>query len=143
MFERYVELRDAPIITQVFRYFNVYGPHEEHKGTQASPYTQFCNQAEVNGTIKIFKGSKNYRRDFVHVDQIVEYHKKFFKVKESGTWNLGTGKTSSFYKVAKEIADKHKVKIEYKEMPSVLKENYQEFTQASMSKVESTLARYD
>jgi ADP-L-glycero-D-manno-heptose 6-epimerase len=140
MFEKYIELRQAPIITQTFRYFNVYGPHEDHKGGQASPHTQFTKQAKETGIIKLFEGSKNYKRDFINVAQIVDYHKRFFSVEESGIWNMGTGVAKSFYDVAKEIADEYNAKIEYIRMPQVLKNNYQEFTQANTVKLWKTLA---
>ena len=140
MFERYVELRGAPIITQIFRYFNVYGPHEDHKGSQASPHTQFTNQAKETGLIKLFEGSKKYKRDFIHVDQIVEYHKLFLSTHQSGTWNMGTGTAKSFYDVAKEISDEYKSSIEYIKMPHVLRNNYQEFTQADTVKLWDTLS---
>ena len=139
MFEKYVELRKAPIITQTFRYFNVYGPHEDHKGGQASPHTQFTKQAKEVGLIKIFEGSKNYKRDFIHVSQIVDYHKQFFSVEESGVWNMGTGVAKSFYDVAEEIARYHGAKLEYIKMPQVLKNNYQEFTEADTTKLRDTL----
>ena len=140
MFEKYIELRKAPIITQTFRYFNVYGPHEDHKGSQASPHTQFTKQAKETGLIKLFEGSENYKRDFINVAQIVDYHKRFFSVEESGIWNMGTGVAKSFYDVAKEIANKYNAKIEYIKMPQILKNNYQEFTQASTAKLCNTLA---
>ena len=140
MFEKYIELRKAPIITQTFRYFNVYGPHEDHKGGQASPHTQFTKQAKETGLIKLFEGSKNYKRDFINVAQIVDYHKRFFSVEESGVWNMGTGVAKSFYDVAEEIARYHAAKLEYIEMPHVLKNNYQEFTQANTVKLCNTLA---
>ena len=139
MFERYVELRNAPIITQMFRYFNVYGPHEDHKGGQASPHTQFTKQAKESGLIKLFEGSENYKRDFINVAQIVDYHKRFFSVEESGVWNMGTGVAKSFYDVAKEIADEHEASIAYIKMPEILKDNYQEFTQANTSRLRKTL----
>ena len=139
MFEKYIELRKAPIITQTFRYFNVYGPHEDHKGGQASPHTQFTKQAKETGLIKLFEGSENYKRDFINVSQVVDYHKLFFSIKESGVWNMGTGVAKSFYDVAKDIAEEHETKIEYIQMPDILKDNYQEFTQANTDKLRKTL----
>ena len=54
--------------TQIFRYFNVYGPEgEEHKGSQASPYAQFKRQAAETGRIQVFEGSDKFLRDFVPV----------------------------------------------------------------------------
>lgn len=140
MFERYIELRKAPIITQAFRYFNVYGPHEDHKGGQASPHTQFTKQAKESGLIKLFEGSENYKRDFINVAQVVDYHQRFFSVEESDVWNMGTGVAKSFYDVAKEIADEHGADIKYIKMPAILKDNYQEFTQANMRKTWKTLS---
>ena len=58
-FEEYMKSRSPEIIWQGFRYFNVYGPHEEHKGSQGSPYSQFARQAKETGVIKIFEGSEN------------------------------------------------------------------------------------
>lgn len=140
MFEKYIELRKAPIITQTFRYFNVYGPHEDHKGGQASPHTQFTKQAKEVGLIKLFEGSEKYKRDFIDVSQIVDYHKRFLSIEKSGTWNMGTGIAKSFYEVAQEIASKHKAGIKYIKMPEILKGNYQEFTKANTEKLKKTLS---
>ena len=140
MFERYVELRNAPITTHIFRYFNVYGPQEEHKGNQASPFTKFMEQAKTSGKIKIFKGSPKYFRDFIHVDEVVDYHQKFLSIDESGVWNVGTGKARSFYDVALEISDKTGATIEFIDFPENLKGNYQEFTKADTTKLRQTLA---
>jgi ADP-L-glycero-D-manno-heptose 6-epimerase len=65
MFEKYASSKynianKKGLSLQIFRYFNVYGDGEEHKGTQASPYTQFLKQANDTGVIKVFK-YKNYR----------------------------------------------------------------------------------
>jgi len=140
MFERYVELRNAPITTHIFRYFNVYGPQEEHKGNQASPFTKFMEQAKTSGKIKIFKGSPKYFRDFIHVDEVVDYHQKFLSIDESGVWNVGTGKARSFYDVALEISDKTGATIEFIDFPENLKGNYQEFTKADTTKLWDTLS---
>jgi ADP-L-glycero-D-manno-heptose 6-epimerase len=121
---------------QIFRYFNVYGPHEEHKSDQASPFHKFREQAKT-GTIRIFEGSKEFKRDFIHVDQVIDVHKKFFKVLESGVWNVGTGKTMSFSDVARLAADEFSAKIETIPMPSL--NGYQKYTCADMTKLNRTL----
>ena len=140
LFEKYVEFRNAPITTHIFRYFNVYGPQEEHKGNQASPFTKFMEQAKTSGKIKIFKGSPKYFRDFIHVDEVVDYHQKFLSIDESGVWNVGTGKARSFYDVALEISDKTGATIEFIDFPENLKGNYQEFTKADTTKLWDTLS---
>ena len=95
MVESYCREMKPTSPVHVFRYFNVYGPHEDHKGDQASPFHKFREQAKT-GTIRIFEGSSGFKRDFIHVDRVIDVHKKFFKVDESGIWNVGTGETLSF-----------------------------------------------
>lgn len=134
--ERFITSRIGGNITQIFRYFNVYGPeNEEHKGGQASPHCQFAKQARENGCVKVFKNSENYHRDFIHVSEIVDYHLKFLKVKECGVFNLGRGKTKSFLDVAKTF----NVPIVKIDMPENLKCSYQEYTCADMTKTRTVL----
>ena len=121
---------------QGFRYFNVYGPEgEEHKGKQASPYAQFKRQAEETGQISVFEGSDEFLRDFVHVSQVVEAHVKFLNVKESGIWNVGTGQPRSFMSVAEEFG----VPITTVPMPAILKDSYQRYTCADMTRYNNTV----
>lgn len=134
LFERHVRKNPSGAIVQGFRYFNVYGPGEEHKGNQASPFTQFTKQAIETGKIKVFEGSSDYKRDFVHVKHVVEYHKMFLHVKESGVFNIGSGIARSFLDVAEEVAHEYGAKIEYVPMPENLKNSYQSYTQADMTK---------
>jgi ADP-L-glycero-D-manno-heptose 6-epimerase len=140
LFEKYIEFRNADITTQIFRYFNVHGPHEEHKGNQASPLAKFMEQAKKTGKIKIFKGSPKYLRDFIHVGKVVMDQQRFFDVDESGIWNFGTGNPRSFYDVALEVSDKTGASIEFIDFPENLKGNYQEFTKADTTKLRQTLA---
>lgn len=134
--ERYIRRHPMTSTAQIFRYFNVYGPEgEEHKGSQASPYAQFKQQAEQNKKIRVFEGSENYLRDFVPVSTIVDTHLKFLNVKESGVWNIGTGTPKSFMDVAREF----NVPIETIPMPEILKDSYQKYTCADTNKLEQTL----
>ena len=96
-------------------------------------------QAINNGVIKLFKGSENYFRDFVPVETIIDTHIKFLDVKESGIWNIGTGKVKSFQEVAEEIAFLYNVGIVYIDMPDNLKSSYQEYTKADLTKLNRTL----
>jgi len=139
MFDKYVTDHPTQNVVQGFRYFNVYGPHEEHKGNQASPYHQFKTQAINNGVIKLFKGSENYFRDFVPVETVIDTQIRFLNVKESGVWNVGTGTVKSFQEVAEEIASLYNVHIEYIDMPDNLKSSYQEYTKADLTKLNRTL----
>lgn len=126
------------IKVQGFRYFNVYGPHEDHKD-QPSPHHKFTKQAEETGIIKLFEGSENFKRDFISVHDVIDIHKKFFNVKESGIWNVGTGRPQSFKHIAETIAEGMQAKIEYIPMPDDLKAQYQTYTCADLTKLKKTL----
>ena len=134
--ERYIQQHPMGARAQIFRYFNVYGPEgEEHKGSQASPYAQFKRQAAETGRIQVFEGSDKFLRDFVPVSRIVDTHLKFLTVKESGIWNVGTGQPRSFMDVAKEFD----VPVTTIPMPEILKDSYQKYTCADMTKMQQTL----
>jgi ADP-L-glycero-D-manno-heptose 6-epimerase len=138
LFEHYANKYTHGNIVQGFRYFNVYGPGEEHKGSQASPFCQFKKQAEQYGEIKVFENSEEYYRDFVPVSEVVNTHLKFLKVKESGIWNVGTGTAQSFLDVAKSF----NVPISTIPMPDILKNSYQKYTCADVKKLKETLDKY-
>jgi ADP-L-glycero-D-manno-heptose 6-epimerase len=138
-FEEYMKSKNPSIIWQGFRYFNVYGPHEDHKGSQASPYSQFARQARETGVIKIFEGSENYKRDFVHVDYVIETHLKMIESKKSGIFNIGSSSPRSFLDVARDVALMYGARIETIPFPEHLKERYQEYTHADMYKTLTTL----
>ncbi len=125
-----------PITVQGFRYFNVYGQHEDHKGDQASPYHKFKKQALQDNEIKIFEDSENYKRDFVCVDDVCECHLRMFDIEENGVFNVGTGKAISFFDVAKSLSKKYNVPIVEIPFPDKLKGQYQEFTQANLEQLE-------
>lgn len=141
--ERHIRRRPMGARAQVFRYFNVYGPEgEAHKGNQASPHYQFTEQAKTTGVIKVFKDSDKYQRDFIHVGEIVNTHLKFLNVKQSGVWNVGTGNATSFQSVADTIAKQYNAKIEYINMPDILKNSYQQYTKANMTALFNTVNEY-
>ena len=121
------------------RYFNVYGPGEQHKGAMASVACHFNLQARNNGRVKLFKGSGGYgdgeqRRDFVFVDDVVSVNLWFLsRPHQSGIFNVGTGQSRSFNDVARAIIAWHGTGvIEYVEFPKELSTAYQSFTQADM-----------
>ena len=140
LFERYVSQNPSYIRCQGFRYFNVYGANEMHKGTQASPYYQFDLQAQSTGIIKVFEGSENFKRDFVPVDQVLGIQFQFVNcdIKENGIWNIGTGKTRSFMDVAKEKANQYGALIERIPFPKHLEHSYQTYTCADLTKLQQT-----
>jgi ADP-L-glycero-D-manno-heptose 6-epimerase len=140
LFEQYVKSRDTSnIVVQGFRYFNVFGPHEEHKGKQASPFTQFRRQAVIDREIVLWRGSQNFKRDFIHVNSVIDYHLRFFDVKESGVWNIGTGETRSFQDIAWEIYVEESARIRYIDVPNHILPHYQTYTCADLTKLKKTL----
>lgn len=143
LFERHISNIEpkklSGIRIQGFRYFNVYGPGEDHKEGQASPHHTFTKQAKETGVIKLFENSENYKRDFVPVELVTDMHKQFFDVRESGIWNIGTGEPVSFEQVARNIAEQYGARIEYIPMPDKLKDSYQTYTCADMTKTRNSL----
>lgn len=139
LFEHYVSRNRSQIKCQGFRYFNVYGDNERHKGSQASPYHQFTLQAQTSSAIKVFVGSENFKRDFIPVEQVIDTHIQFLNVEDSGIWNVGTGQTKSFMDIAIEIAEKYRVGITTIPFPKHLEYSYQKYTCADLTKLHKTL----
>jgi ADP-L-glycero-D-manno-heptose 6-epimerase len=129
---------------QGFRYFNVYGNGEDQKGNQSSPIHKFTKQAYQNKEIKVFKNSQRYLRDFVCVDDVCEMHLKFLKRPDLvGVWNIGTGKPVSFLHVAEIIQKDNNCKITEIDFPEELKNQYQEFTCADLTKLNKDIGSYE
>ena len=116
---------------QGFRYFNVYGKGEDHKGDQASPISKFTKQIKDTGKLKLFKGSNKFLRDFICVVDVVNV--VLNNNVSSGIYDLGTGSPISFQEVAELVAENKKGEIEYIDFPDHLKGKYQDYTCANMS----------
>lgn len=125
------------------RYFNVYGPNEQHKGRMASVAFHFKQQLERDGVVRLFEGSDGYqageqRRDFIYVTDVAKVNVWFFEhvfsLRVKGIFNLGTGVSASFNDVAKAVIAQHgSGLIEYIPFPDDLRGRYQSFTQADMT----------
>jgi len=140
LMERYIDMNPSNIIVQGFRYFNVYGPHEDHKGNMASPYHKFEKQLEESGVISLFDGSNKSIRDFINVDQVLKLQADLMDKAVCGVFNIGTGSPKSFLDVANELLVKYpKGKVVYIPMPENIKKNYQAYTCADMNKVRGIL----
>ena len=122
------------------RYFNVYGPREQHKGSMASVIWHFHSQLLEGDEVRLFEGSDGYdpgeqRRDFIHVDDVVDVN-IWLQAHPgiSGIFNLGTGLSRSFNAVARAVIQWHgRGEIHYVPFPDHLKGSYQSYTQADMS----------
>ncbi len=115
---------------QGFRYFNVYGTGEDHKGDQASPVSKFTKQIRETGKLKLFEGSDKFYRDFVCVNDVVNIVMN--NDAPSGIYDIGTGKPISFQRVAELVAKKEGGEIEMIPFPDHLKGKYQDYTCADM-----------
>jgi ADP-L-glycero-D-manno-heptose 6-epimerase len=137
------------------KFFNVFGPNEYHKGKMSSVVFQSFNQIKAVGGVKLFKSHRpDYQdgeqlRDFVYVKDVVramieliEAGKK--KPALSGIYNLGTGEARSFHALAKATfsAMNLKERIEFIDMPEELRNQYQYYTQADMSKFKKALPKF-
>jgi len=150
LFDQYIRHRETNFESQVvgFRYFNVYGPREQHKGSMASVAFHLNNQIENGENPKLFTGSDGYadgeqRRDFIYVGDTVDVNLWMLEHPEvSGIFNIGTGRSQTFNEVAQAVTDFHgKGQIEYIPFPDHLKDSYQSFTEADISKLRK--AGYD
>lgn len=141
-FDQYVRRILPQALSQVagFRYFNVYGPREQHKGSMSSTAYHFNRQILEYGTARLFQGNDGYadgeqRRDFVHVDDVAAVNLWFFDhAGQSGIFNVGTGRAETFNAVAEAAIAWHgHGRIEYIPFPEHLKGAYQSFTQADIT----------
>ena len=155
LFDQYVRRLLENKTSQVagLRYFNVYGPNEQHKGRMASVAYHAHQQLLASGKVKLFVGSGGYgngeqRRDFVYVDDVVEVNLWLLERREvSGVFNCGTGRAQTFNELAgatinavqgtrlsvRELVQKNL--IEYVPFPAGLLDKYQSFTQADLARL--------
>lgn len=128
-FDAFVERKilDYPSANIVgLRYFNVYGHNEDHKGDMASPVHKFLLQSN-DSEIKIFEGSENFKRDFIHVDDVTDITKSAINF-DPGIYNVGTGTARSFLEVAEIISALTNASIKTIQFPEHLIGKYQDFT---------------
>ncbi|MUI52528.1 ADP-glyceromanno-heptose 6-epimerase [Aliivibrio fischeri] len=119
-----------------FRYFNVYGPREQHKGSMASVAFHLNNQMNAGDNPKLFEGSDEFKRDFVYVGDVAAVNLWFLENGVSGIYNCGTGRAEPFRAVAEAVIKHHgKGEVETIPFPEHLKGAYQEFTQADLTKL--------
>lgn len=141
LFDQYVRAILPQADSQIcgFRYFNVYGSRETHKGSMASVAFHLNEQINKGEKPKLFEGSDNFKRDFIYVDDVVNVNLWFWKNNISGIFNCGTGRAESFQTVADAVLNYHqKGEIDYIPFPDHLKGRYQSFTQADLTKFRQT-----
>lgn len=126
-----------------FKFFNVYGPNEYHKGRMASVIFHAFPQVKEKGNLRLFRSHKaeyqdgHQLRDFIYVRDVVEVMVQWAQGKtESGIYNLGTGQARSFFDLGTAVFDALSVPvaIEFFDIPADIREAYQYFTQAEMGR---------
>ena len=143
-FDRYLRRFEKDLQSQVvgLRYFNVFGPNENHKGNMASLVRQMFYKLRETGEITLFEGTDGYGdgervRDFIYVKDVVNVNFFFWEHPEiSGIFNCGTGEAKSFNRFMKAVIDYNgSGNLRYIPFPEVLKGKYQSFTEADTTKL--------
>ena len=162
LFDNVVRRMLPTATTQVagFRYFNVYGPREQHKGRMASVAFHHYHQFRETGKVRLFGeyggyGPGGHTRDFIHVDDVVAVNLWFLQNPQvSGIFNLGTGRAQPFNDVAVAVVNASRAAdgspalpladlvqqgfIEYIPFPEALVGKYQSYTQADDTRLRAT-----
>ncbi|WP_440617495.1 ADP-glyceromanno-heptose 6-epimerase [Cysteiniphilum sp. 6C5] len=144
LFDQYVRKFLPHAQSQIvgLKYFNVYGPHETHKGSMASVAFHHYNQFKAHKKVKLFDAYDGFAagqqmRDFIYVEDAAKVNLWFLDHPQiSGIFNCGTGKAEPFNNIAHAVIDFYKEgHIEYIEFPEHLKGHYQSYTEANLDKL--------
>ena len=147
LFDRWaLNQKKAPSSWFGLKFFNVYGPQEYHKGSQASVVFHAYPQIKQGSRLKLFKSHRididdgMQKRDFVYVKDVVKVMQHLWLKRgeaKSGIYNLGSGQANSFLDLGKAVfqALEKPVDIDWIEMPDALKNQYQYFTEANLEKL--------
>ena len=144
-FDKWVlEQKSAPDYWTGVKFFNVYGPNEYHKGRMASVIYHAYNQIEETGKMKLFRSHrKEYKdgeqlRDFIYVKDVTEVLYFFMENRpKNGLFNIGQGKARTFNDLVKNTFEAMGVSgdIEYIDIPEDIRDKYQYFTEANITKL--------
>lgn len=139
-----LEQQSAPPFWAGLKFFNVYGPNEYHKGRMASVIFHTLQQIRTSGQMRLFRSHRpdvadgQQSRDFIYVKDVVKVCYWLYQNRpESGLYNLGTGKARSFHDLATLTfrAMDLEPNIAFIDTPEDIRDNYQYFTEADMSKL--------
>ena len=147
LFDEYVRRLLPSTNSQIvgLKYFNVYGPREQHKGSMASVAFHLNNQMKAGQNPKLFEGCDGFgnggqTRDFVYVEDVCKVNIWFWKnAGKSGIYNCGTGRAEPFLNVAEAVVKHYgRGQVEFIPFPDHLKGRYQSYTQADLTKLRAT-----
>jgi ADP-L-glycero-D-manno-heptose 6-epimerase len=137
----------APPFWAGMKFFNVYGPNEYHKGRMASVILHAFGQIRQSGQVKLFRSHRAgfadgmQLRDFIYVKDVVDVLYFMMHTKpQSGLYNLGTGQARAFLHLAQAVFHSLGLpeKIEFIDTPVDIRDKYQYFTEADMTKLRQT-----
>ena len=127
-----------------FKYFNVFGPNEYHKGEMRSLVVKAYHQIKKDRKIKLFKSYRpeykdgEQQRDFIYIKDVVNLMYHFYAESNvRGIFNVGTGRARTWNDLANAVFSALEIptQIEYIDMPEIMREKYQYFTKADLSKM--------
>ncbi|MDP2176133.1 MAG: ADP-glyceromanno-heptose 6-epimerase [Bacteroidota bacterium] len=136
-----------PFFWAGFKFFNVYGPNEYHKGRMASVVLHAYRQIKLTGELKLFRSHNDayqngeQRRDFIYVKDLVNVlFQTMIQRKTSGLYNLGSGRSRTFNELAHAIFKSLDLepKINFIDTPLDIRDKYQYFTEANMNHISLT-----
>jgi ADP-L-glycero-D-manno-heptose 6-epimerase len=133
----YMKKSDISIVG--LRYFNVYGPREFFKNSTASMVLQFGHQILAGKNPKLFENSDKILRDFIYIGDIIQANIKAMQPKESGVYNVGTGKARSFQDIVDILQKELETNLPCKYMPNPFVGSYQFHTEADITTTKEAL----
>jgi ADP-L-glycero-D-manno-heptose 6-epimerase len=128
------------------KFFNVYGPREHHKGDMRSVALKLYEKVKAGGQVELFRSYRTdfadgmQLRDFIHVGDSIDVMVWLTAQRPpSGIYNIGTGRAEAFLEIAKAVIAETRTNatVRFIDMPEAVRERYQYFTQADMSKLRS------
>ncbi len=133
----YMKKTDIKIVG--LRYFNVYGPHEYFKNTTASMVLQFGHQLLAGKNPRLFEGSDKILRDFIYIGDIIQANVKAMQPKDSGIYNVGTGKARSFQDIVDILQKELGTSLPCEYIPNPFVGSYQFHTEADIATTREAL----
>ena len=133
----YMKSSDISIVG--LRYFNVYGPREYYKNTTASMVLQFGHQILAGKNPRLFEDSDKILRDFIYIEDIIQANIKAMEPKQSGIYNVGTGKARSFQDIVDILQKELSTSLTCEYIPNPFIGSYQFHTEADITSTKDAL----
>ena len=132
-------MKDSSISIVGLRYFNVYGAREYFKNTTASMVLQFGHQILAGKNPRLFEGSDKILRDFIYIEDIIQANIKAMNPKQSGIYNVGTGKARSFQDIVDILQKELGTNLACEYIPNPFVGSYQFHTEADIAETKDGL----